>query len=150
LSRALHHHGMGQLVDIVPNHMGVGESDNEWWLDVLENGPSSQYAPYFDIDWEPLKPELAGKVLLPILGDQFGRVLEAGELRLGFDSGGFRLDYHEHQLPVSPKSSTLILRDVLTRLGDRLPGDHPDLIELESIFTALEHLPARDRTDAQS
>ena len=150
LSRALHHHDMGQLVDIVPNHMGVGEANNEWWLDVLENGQSSPYAAYFDIDWEPLKPELAGKVLLPILGDQFGRVLENGELRLGFERGSFRLDYHDHRLPISPKSSTLILRDVHARLGERLDADDPAMIELESIVTALEHLPPRDRTDERS
>jgi (1->4)-alpha-D-glucan 1-alpha-D-glucosylmutase len=150
LSRALQHHGMGQLVDIVPNHMGVGEANNDWWRDVLENGPSSMFAPFFDIDWEPLKPELAGKVLLPILGDQFGRVLENGELRIAFEEGRFGLHYHEHHLPVSPKSSTLILRDVLGRLGDRLDEDDAELVELESIVTALEHLPGRDRTDEKS
>jgi (1->4)-alpha-D-glucan 1-alpha-D-glucosylmutase len=63
---------MGHLLDIVPNHMGIGEASNRWWMDVLENGPSSAVRPYFDIDWAPLKPELAGKVLLPVLGDQFG------------------------------------------------------------------------------
>ena len=77
----LHAHEMGQLLDFVPNHMGVGEAANHWWMDVLENGPSSKYAPYFDIDWHPLKPELHEKVLLPILGDQYGRVLERGELQ---------------------------------------------------------------------
>ena len=78
----LHARGMGQLLDFVPNHMGIGEPLNQWWMDVLENGPSSIYAPYFDIDWHPLKSDLAGKVLLPILGDQYGRVLERGELKV--------------------------------------------------------------------
>ena len=73
--------GMGQVLDFVPNHMGIGEPLNKWWMDVLENGPSSVYAPYFDIDWHPLKSDLDGKVLLPILGDQYGRVLERGELK---------------------------------------------------------------------
>src|SRR4051812_37585704 len=85
----LHVHKMGQVVDFVPNHMGVGESLNTWWQDVLENGPSSAYAKYFDIEWRPLKTELHDKVLLPILGDQYGRVLERGELRLRFHDGTF-------------------------------------------------------------
>lgn len=150
LSRALASHEMGQLLDIVPNHMGIGESSNGWWLDVLENGPSSMYAPYFDIDWEPLKPELAGKVLLPILGDQFGIVLENGELQLAFDAGRFTLHYHEHTLPISPRSSSLILRDVADKLGGRVAPEDPHRMELESIVTALEHLPPRHRTDVVS
>src|SRR3978361_1736918 len=64
----LHAHQMGQVLDFVPNHMGVGEPLNQWWMDVLENGPSSIYAPYFDIQWKPLKSDLEAKVLLPILG----------------------------------------------------------------------------------
>src|SRR5215475_15883820 len=64
----LRSHGMGQVLDIVPNHMGIGESTNTWWMDVLENGPSSLYAPYFDNDWQPVKAELENKELLPILG----------------------------------------------------------------------------------
>ena len=79
----LHRFKMGQIVDFVPNHMGISEL-NKWWMDVLENGPSSLYAPYFDIDWHPLKEELNDKVLLPILGDQYGRVLEKGEFRIVF------------------------------------------------------------------
>ena len=83
----LHAHGMGQMLDFVPNHMGIREPQNLWWTDVLENGPSSAYAPYFDIDWQPLKADLRDKVLLPILGDQYGRVLERGELQVHFESG---------------------------------------------------------------
>ena len=67
---------------MVPNHMGIADPGNRWWMDVLENGPSSLYATYFDIDWHPVKRELANKVLLPILGDQYGAVLESGQLRL--------------------------------------------------------------------
>ena len=76
----LHEHGMGQILDIVPNHMGVMGADNAWWLDVLENGEASAYADFFDIDWEPLKDELQGKVLVPVLADQYGIVLDRGEL----------------------------------------------------------------------
>ena len=64
----LRNHGMGQILDVIPNHMGIAQSSNPWWQDVLENGPSSRYATFFDIDWHPLKPELEDKVLLPILG----------------------------------------------------------------------------------
>ena len=71
----LHRLGLGLIVDFVPNHMGIAEPQNDWWMDVLENGPSSPYARFFDIDWQPLKRELENKVLLPILGDQYGRVL---------------------------------------------------------------------------
>jgi len=96
---ALRERGMGQLLDVVPNHMGIADARNRWWNDVLENGPSSPYAEFFDIDWDPVKRELADKVLLPILGDQYGRVLENQELVLEYESGAFRLRYHEARLP---------------------------------------------------
>ena len=76
----LHRHGMCQILDTVPNHMGIGEESNVWWIDVLENGRSALHASYFDIDWDPLNPKLTNKVLLPILGEQYGKVLENGEL----------------------------------------------------------------------
>ncbi len=91
MSSALRRNGLGQIVDFVPNHMGIGPL-NPYWMDVLENGQGSRYAPFFDIDWHPLKEELAGKVLLPILGDQYGRVLEKGELKLNFEQGCFYSD----------------------------------------------------------
>ncbi|CAN5664591.1 malto-oligosyltrehalose synthase [soil metagenome] len=150
LTRELRSRGMGHLLDIVPNHMGIGQSDNTWWIDVLENGPSSAYAPFFDIDWEPLKPELTGKVLLPVLGDQFGRVLESSELVLVYDESRFVIQYFDKWFPIAPKSSAVVLRQVLERVpaaGDGYADDH---IELESIVTALEHLPPRSRTDARS
>ena len=115
---ALQAHGMGQVLDVVPNHMGIARSANRWWQDVLENGPSSRYAEVFDIDWQPLKPELAHKVLLPILGDQYGTVLERGEIRLVYQDGAFCLRYFETTLPAAPRSYVQILRhrvDVLTR-----------------------------------
>lgn len=100
----LHAHGMGQVLDFVPNHMGIGEPLNHWWMDVLENRPSSVYAPYFDIDWHPLKSDLHDKVLLPILGDQYGRVLERGEVKVRFEAGAFYLTYYEHEWPTRLKS----------------------------------------------
>src|SRR3954447_24979675 len=81
--RALRDHGLGQVLDTVPNHMGIVGNENAWWNDVLENGPASPYAGFFDIAWQSSpRPELRGKVLLPILGDPYGKVLEAGQLRL--------------------------------------------------------------------
>ena len=82
LCATLKEHGMQQLLDIVPNHMGVLEADNAWWLDVLEHGRASSHAETFDIEWQPAQPEMAGRVLLPVLGDHFGKVLEAGEIQL--------------------------------------------------------------------
>ena len=102
LCGALNERGMGLMLDIVPNHMGVNEQTNLWWLDVLENGPSSAYAHYFDIDWSPVKRELENKVLLPVLGDQYGRVLEQGELRLAFADGALSLGYYDFLLPIAP------------------------------------------------
>jgi maltooligosyltrehalose synthase len=83
---ALKRRGMGQIMDVVPNHMGVMGADNGWWLDVLENGQASRFAGYFDIDWHPLTGDLDGRVLLPVLGDHYGAVLEQGELELRFDA----------------------------------------------------------------
>jgi len=150
LCRALREHRMGHLLDIVPNHMGIGEPSNLWWMDVLENGPSSPFSRFFDIDWSPIKPELTGKVLLPVLGDQFGRVLEKGELRLYFDQGRFRIGYWDQVFPVSPRSSSFFLRAVLTEMRTRVDEDDDDYTELESIVTALEHLPTRDQTSPES
>ena len=96
---------------------GIADSRNEWWMDVLENGPSSDYAPYFDIDWEPLKIDLRDKVLLPILGDQYGRVLERGELQVRFEEGTFYLLYGERRLPIAPGTYRYILEIALENLA---------------------------------
>jgi len=146
----LREHGLGHLLDIVPNHMGIAGGTNPWWWDVLENGADSEHAPYFDIDWDPRKPELEGKVLLPILGDQYGCVLERGELKLVLHDGRFRIDYFENRFPAAPASTAAVLREAIARLGGALDEDHPDRMELESIAVALERLPARRRTDPQS
>ena len=143
----LHAHEMGQVLDFVPNHMGIGESRNQWWMDVLENGPSSKYAPYFDIDWHPLKPELHEKVLLPILGDQYGRVLERGELQVHYDDGSFYLSYYDHQFPIAPGTYRYVLDLALKNL--ELFKDEEFYAELQSILTALEYLPRRTETDPE-
>ncbi|MBS0150820.1 MAG: malto-oligosyltrehalose synthase [Nitrospira sp.] len=139
----LHRHGMGHLLDVVPNHMGIAFQINQWWQDVLENGPSSSYAPFFDIDWDPVKAELRDKVLLPILGGHYGVVLENGELRLVYEAGRFVIQYHDHRLPVAPKPSSRILTHRLEQLIQVSGAGHPDVLELQSIITALKHLPSR-------
>lgn len=137
-------HGMGQILDIVPNHMGVMGADNAWWLDVLENGQASTHAEYFDIDWQPLNPELQGKVLLPILGDHYGSVLGRGELRLCFDvgAGEFSVQYYQHRLPVDPAEYPSIVGYGLDHLAVAMAGDSR-LDELQSLLTAFGHLPPR-------
>jgi len=143
----LHGHGMGQIVDFVPNHMGIGEPLNVWWMDVLENGPSSPYAPFFDIDWKPLKADLEDKVLLPILGDQYGRVLERGELQIRFEAGAFYLRYYDHEFPIAPGTYRHILEIALEKLGPFKTEDF--YAEFQSIITALEYLPRRTETDPE-
>jgi (1->4)-alpha-D-glucan 1-alpha-D-glucosylmutase len=112
LSDGLAEQGIGLVLDFVPNHMGVGGKDNEWWLDVLEWGRSSPYADYFDIEWEASRLDLRGKVLLPVLGEQYGAVLESGDIVLRFDAaeGSFSAWYHDHRFPISPRRYANILR----------------------------------------
>ena len=143
----LHAHGLRLILDIVPNHMAVATSDNAWWMDVLENGPSSPYAGYFDIDWMPLKPDLANKVLLPVLGDQFGRVLEKGGLQLVFKEGRFSIQYFEQRFPIAARSSSRILKHRLEELVAQVTPDDSQLIEFQSILTAIGHLPPRTEVD---
>ena len=118
LVAALHRHDMGQVLDFVPNHMGVGKADNEWWLDVLEWRQASPYAEYFDIDWTAAKEDLRGKVLLPFLGDHYGQVLQNGELQLVFDAehGSFYVRYHEHAFPIRPAHYAEIIAPTVARL----------------------------------
>jgi (1->4)-alpha-D-glucan 1-alpha-D-glucosylmutase len=144
---ALAAHDMGQIADFVPNHMGVDEAANPWWRDVLENGPSSPFAAFFDIDWEPTKDELKDKVLLPILGDQYGSVLERGELRLAFEEGAFTVRYFDHNLPINPRQVTLVLQHELDGLQRDLGEENPELAEYLSVITALRNLPIYTQTD---
>ncbi len=148
-TEALARHGLGQILDFVPNHMGVMGGDNQWWLDVLENGPASAHAAYFDIDWTPLKPELRHKLLIPVLGDHYGAILESGELRLAFDpeTGSFHAAYYEHRFPIDPREYAGILAHRLPELENALAPDDRTLLEYKSLITAFEHLPPRDTAD---
>lgn len=138
----LRRHGMGLILDVVPNHMGIGK-DNPWWMDVLENGPASLFADYFDIDWNPVKPELKGKVLLPLLGESYGRCLTGGQLKLCFrpHEGRLFLQYYEHEFPINPASYPIVLGHRLDVLKERLGKDNLDVLEFQSILAALERLP---------
>ncbi|HSK86181.1 MAG TPA: malto-oligosyltrehalose synthase [Rubrobacter sp.] len=142
LVEALGEYEMGQLLDIVPNHMGV-RSDNVWWSDVLENGPASAYAAFFDIDWCPAdKKELCGKVLLPILGDHYRAALERGEIRLAFDAGegSFSVNYYEHRYPIDPQTYPMIL------YRTSLSEDDKHREEIDRLIVAFGDLPGRDAT----
>jgi (1->4)-alpha-D-glucan 1-alpha-D-glucosylmutase len=141
----LHAHSMGQMLDFVPNHVGIAEPLTQWWMDVLENGPSSRYAPYFDIDWHPLKSDLRDKVLLPILSDQYGRVLERGELQVHFEEGTFYLRYGDRRLPIAPGTYRYVLGIALENLAEHKDEDF--YAEVQSILTALEYLPKRTETE---
>ena len=140
--------GMSQVIDVVPNHVGVLGADNPWWLDVLENGPASEYAEYFDIDWERPDAELHGKVLLPVLGDQYGVVLEAGELTLDFcgERGEFSVRYFEHRFPIDPADYPLILDGVDD--GQAEANVAVDEAAWISLLAALRNLPPRTADDA--
>jgi (1->4)-alpha-D-glucan 1-alpha-D-glucosylmutase len=142
----LKRHQMGQIMDVVPNHMSITGADNNWWLDVLENGPASRFAGYFDIDWYTVAGELPGRVLLPVLGDHYGAVLESGELKLVFDAeqGSFSAFYFEHRFPVDPREYPRILSRGLERLQARLGESYPEFLELQSLIAAFGHLPLRD------
>ncbi len=136
--------GMGLLLDVVPNHMGVGYGTNPWWQDVMENGRASEYANFFDIDWNPLKPELRNKVLLPVLGNQYGAELEAGKIVLAFDERGFRIEYFNRVLPIDPQTIPLIFR-----AGDPLRQPEETARELLALLAALAELPQHAQSEPE-
>ncbi|HSE66083.1 MAG TPA: alpha-amylase family glycosyl hydrolase, partial [Gemmatimonadales bacterium] len=147
LVRALRSNDVGLLLDFVPNHVAADASANSWWRSVLENGPSSPYASFFDIEWDPIKPELKGRLLLPILGDQYGVALEAGRIGLVLGPEGLSLRYFDHDLPLNPRQLRILLQHDLGELERTLsPGD-PDFIEFQSVLFHLEHLPVYTSTN---
>ncbi|MBV8514101.1 MAG: malto-oligosyltrehalose synthase, partial [Acidobacteria bacterium] len=126
---------MGLILDIVPNHMSAS-SENAWWMDVLENGPESAYASYFDIDWRPPSRTLEGKVLLPVLGRPFAAALEHQELKLVVFEGKFYVQYFESLFPLAPSTYHLILRRRLNELREALGEDSPSYQEYSGIAAA--------------
>ena len=137
---ALRAAGLAQVLDIVPNHMAA-DAANQWWWDVLENGPASRFASFFDIDWEGQDDKSAYTVLVPILGDHYGRVLEAGELRVERSGGSFVVRYHDHRLPISPRTADALLGAAARRAGSA---------ELAEIAEGLGALPSSRLTDDSS
>lgn len=149
LAQRLQHYQMGLLLDIVPNHMAAS-SENPWWLDVLENGRASAYAHYFDIDWNPPTSKAAflqeNRVLLPVLGDVYGKVLENQELALKFDDAGFWVCYYEQKWPLDPKTYRLILEHWQAALR-QVQGEGAGCTELAELLEGVERLPPRTATD---
>ncbi|HKD80631.1 MAG TPA: malto-oligosyltrehalose synthase [Candidatus Angelobacter sp.] len=136
----LKNYGMGQVLDFVPNHMGIGPGTNPWWRDVLANGRASEFSEFFDLDWDPLKPELHNKLLLPILGDQYGAELEAGHIKLVADDEGFRLGYYDNELPLDPQTIPMIFEPAALELPQ----------ELRNLLSGLRSLPSHSATDGDA
>ncbi len=145
----LRRRGRGLIMDVVPNHMAIDDDNNVWWQDVLENGRSSPYARFFDIDWNPPQEELHDKILVPVLGDQYGKVLENGELRLVYEAQRFSIHYYSRRFPLAPITWHRILGPAIEGHLPELPREDPARMELESIVTALAHLPPRSEQDAE-
>ncbi|HNT43149.1 MAG TPA: malto-oligosyltrehalose synthase [Syntrophorhabdaceae bacterium] len=143
----LREHDMGQILDIVPNHMCI-DGENRYWMDLLENGPSSPYSGFFDIDWDPVKEELHGKILLPFLGDQYGVVLEDRQIRLEYRDGSFFVLLYEIRLPLLPETYSDILSFGIDHLGERI-GETAGYEELLSIITSAGKLPSYVETDPE-
>ena len=143
----LRRHGMGHILDFVPNHVGVMGADNAWWMDVLENGRASRYAEFFDIDWFPPSPALAGKLLVPALGGPYGSILEKGELQLRYEpeNGSLAVFYHQHRFPLDPQSYSAVLEHVLAQAAAAdAPADQR--LQFESLIAAFRKLPDRETT----
>ncbi|MGE0594085.1 MAG: malto-oligosyltrehalose synthase [Vicinamibacterales bacterium] len=147
-SQALTREGLGLVLDFVPNHMSVDPHTNPWWRDVLENGPSSPFARYFDIDWDPIKPELKDRLLLPVLGEPYGEALESGAIALQYEDGGLFVTYGTLRLPVNPRRSTVVYDTNLEALATTV-ADSDDLREFQSILTSLRNLPPYTERDAR-
>src|SRR5215472_17794635 len=145
LADALRGNGLKLVLDTVPNHMGIA-AGNALWEDVLENGPAALHAHFFDIEWDPVKAELRNKVLLPILGDQYGVVLDRGELQLEYQGGSIWLRYFDRRLPLNPRAYQDVLGPGVEQVGAQIGENHPDHVELQSILTGLRNLPSRGDT----
>ncbi|WP_114209653.1 malto-oligosyltrehalose synthase [Acidisarcina polymorpha] len=138
-SASLKSAGLGLLLDIVPNHMGIG-NDSRWWQDVLENGRASEFAAYFDIDWDPAKPDMWNKLLLPILGKQYGEELESKNIQVHIENGRAFIKYFDHIMPVAPRMIPKIFPESKdAEYG--VPRSFRDLLK------DLSHIPPHEATD---
>ena len=141
--------GLEILLDIVPNHMAASP-ENAWWWSVLENGQSSEFASFFDIAWYESASggSLDRKVLLPILGNHYGIVLEALELRVEIDERGFTVVYYDNRMPLDPTTYRLLLEQRYGLLKDRLASDAVALQAYEGLIELSDTMPDRFTTDA--
>jgi (1->4)-alpha-D-glucan 1-alpha-D-glucosylmutase len=150
LADELKSRNMGWLQDIVPNHMAY-DSENLMLMDVLENGPNSPFADFFDIEWDHLMGSMRGKVLAPCLGQFYGQCLESGDLVLGYDAHGLAVHYYQQRFPISLESYSQVLAPNMRELRRKLGRQHPDLIKLLGVLYTLKNLPSseenQDRTD---
>ena len=145
MAREVRSRGMGILLDVVPNHMGINDPGNRWWHDVLENGRLSRYAKNFDIDWDRLAENMRNRILLPTLGDHFGRELEKGSLQLGYQAGRFYVSYYDDRFPLAPDTWQVIL----TLAAEYLDDDTEAANQLHAIIEQLNSLPEwSDDSDA--
>jgi (1->4)-alpha-D-glucan 1-alpha-D-glucosylmutase len=160
MSRELGRVGLGQVLDIVANHMAIAGRSNRWWWDVLENGPSSRYATYFDVAWDPPEEKLRNTILMPVLGDHYGRELEAGRLRLDRDGARLVVRHHEREFPIDPRTYGLVLGDGFEGLGVLLaalpvvpPADRPGALrrhlQKEALLAQLARAETADELDAR-
>ena len=144
---SLHARGMGLILDVVPNHMCVN-GPNTWWADVLEHGPSSPFAGHFDIAWNDHPREaLRGKVLLPILGEMYGKTLESGYFKPDYEGGAFCFQLPHTRLPIDPRTYGRVLHPTLDEARVRLGAASEAVLELQSILSAVSHLPSRAEPD---
>ncbi len=141
LSAELNRLGMGLLLDIVPNHMGVG-NDSKWWQDVLENGHASEYSEFFDIDWHPLKPEMQNKLLLPILGNQYGVELNSKHIQVVVKDGRLLVEYYEHTMPLAPRSLPILFPNQEDAVNG-VPSHFRELLD------QLQQVPPHETSDEQ-
>ncbi len=126
--------GLGLIVDVVPNHMAAS-SENRWWMDVLENGPASAYASYFDVAWRRSDGS-EGKVMLPFLAETFGEALDRGLLKLSFQGSQLSVAYNGQSFPLSPSTYAEVLGRNLEVLKGALPQESSELSEFQGIVAA--------------
>ncbi|RDI61249.1 maltooligosyl trehalose synthase [Microvirga subterranea] len=137
LTDALKDHDLGLILDIVPNHMGVGGADNSWWLSVLEWGELSPFGRAFDIDWERLGAN--HKLIVPFLGERYGDALEKGDLKLTYDGqdGSFSVWHWEHRFPICPLSYPIVLDRALAALPTSMSGEHAEVLAISERLRAM-------------
>jgi (1->4)-alpha-D-glucan 1-alpha-D-glucosylmutase len=150
LVQALKKCDIGWLQDIVPNHMAF-DSQNKMLVDVLENGPDSEFHNFFDINWNHHYADLRGRVLAPFLGKFYGDCLESGELQVHYEEGGLSLHYYDLKFPLRIESYIQILNYDLGVLREKLGREDPNFVKLLGVLYAVKYIPSgeegRERYD---